>query len=160
MVINKDTKIITSQYLELVLECPTKDAYEFLITVKKIEPIILTENYDNTAATYTGTGWTHSTENTCCGWYGNSLSYSNVIGNSINFTFTGKKIEWFSERKTTHGRAFVSIDGGTETPVNPGESNAGLGILYSSEVSPGQHTIRIRIRDSKFVVHDYFRVTK
>jgi mannan endo-1,4-beta-mannosidase len=65
---------------------------------------------------YVGAGWVHATS--IPAFYNNTLSYSSATGAYVTLTFVGNKVEWYTEKKKTHGIAAVSIDGGAETMID------------------------------------------
>lgn len=143
---------VTAEPLPILLE-PNGKRMEYTITVKEVVPVVMTNKYDNVGLTYTGS-WVQSENNTCCNWFNNSLTYSNVIGNSFTFSFTGNYIEYGAEFKTGHGRATVSLDGVNEI-INLGSANTGLGVVWSKAVTQGSHTLTVTVLDAKYVVVDY-----
>ncbi len=114
---------------------------------------------------YVGAGWIHGT--TTPTFYNNTLSASKVTGAYILFTFEGRKFEWYTEKKNTHGIAAISIDGGEETLIDLYSSNEQHLVAYSSALLPSsEHTVKIRVTGTKnpsstnyYTIHDYFAVT-
>jgi len=96
---------------------------------------------------------------TATGFQQNTIAWSNTIGNTITFSFTGKRLEWFSEYKTTHGRASVTVNG-IEKIINLGSANTGPGIVAEWNLPQGNYTVMIKVLDAKPVVHDSWRVTQ
>jgi hypothetical protein len=158
--ITKDTAFSFYGILPFVLETKNNDEYEVTITRK--EAALVSEIYDDNMAAYFG-NWTNAT-NTCCGWQNNTLSYTLSAGSYFTFTFTGEKLEWFAEQKNSHGFAKITIDGVVYPEVSLRSTRAIIpdvlaGIPSATwELEPGQHTIRVEIKDtSGHLVHDFFR---
>ncbi len=109
---------------------------------------------------YVGAGWTHGTSPA---FYNGTLSYSNVTGAYVTLTFAGNKVEWYTEKKSTHGIAAVSIDGGAETMIDLYSSTEQHILVYTSPtLTQGNHTFKIRVTGAKntassgfYVIHDY-----
>lgn len=159
--ITRDTVLTQERAQIFLLETPNNKKYRISIKYEEVIPVTIVNLFDQSIATYTGTWFDGATTAPA---YNKTMAYSNVIGNTLTVTFTGNKIEWFSERKTTHGRAGVTLDNLPEIIVNLGESNAGLdwitqNPIYSKDLTQGFHTLRIRVVDAKYVVSDAFRVT-
>ncbi|HEX6225709.1 MAG TPA: tail fiber domain-containing protein [Chryseolinea sp.] len=113
---------------------------------------------------YVGAGWTHNS--TTSSFYNNTLSFSNVAGAYLTFTFEGSAIEWYTEKKNWHGIAAVSIDGGSEILIDLYSSTEQHSLVYSSSsLEQGTHTIKIRATGTKnpasigtYTIHDFFKV--
>jgi len=99
---------------------------------------------------YSGTGWTHCT--TSCNaqfgtaFLGGTISYSNVTGDAVTYTWYGRQIAYYGS-KGDSGLANVSIDGGTPIPVDlSSSSTTGDVLLFTSSVlTRGSHTITISV---------------
>lgn len=114
---------------------------------------------------YTGAGWTHAA--TVPAFLNSTLSYSNTTNNAVTLSFTGNKIEWYTEKKNTHGIAAVSIDNGTEVNVDLYAATAQQQLLVytSPALSEGTHSFKIRVTGTKnaastnfYAIHDYVKV--
>ncbi len=115
---------------------------------------------------YVGAGWVHN--NTSPTFFNSTLSYSNVTNNTVTLSFIGNKIEWYTEKKNTHGIAAVSIDNGTEVNIDLYAATAGQQLLvYTSpaELTQGSHTFKITVTGTKnasstdfYVVHDFVKI--
>jgi hypothetical protein len=127
-------------------------------------------NYDdaiqgtgNNQHNYVGAGWVHGSNTN--NYYNMTLSYSNVAGAYVTFTFVGNRIDWVGEKFSTHGIAAVSIDGGTETLIDLYSSVKTSFTIYNSpNLTQGTHTFKIRVTGTKnpsstgfYVVHDYVK---
>jgi hypothetical protein len=170
--VTKSTTLKKGQnYKILLLEVPKgHDGYDIVISAKPkvIAPIVvMIDNNPNEAVngqlvnTYTpgSPTWAHAT---VTGHYNNTISFSNVANSSLTTKFTGTKVEWIAERKSTHGSAGVSVDGGAETIINlnnPTELKQQV-VYTSSTPTAGVHTIKIRVVGGGYVVTDAFRVTQ
>lgn len=158
--ISKDTSFEQTQPRLTFLETPSNERYRVTVKYEKIVPVVITNSFDNidTQMIYSGT-WTNGQTN-ATGFTNNTIAWSNVRGNSVSFTFTGTRLEWFSEFKSTHGRAAITIDGGPEVVFNLARENTGPQVVREwNWPESGTHTIRIRVYDNKAIVHDGFRTT-
>lgn len=125
-------------------------------------PVFVTEKVDGERATFTGT-WTRGVT-TAPGWYGvpsPTIAYSNSVGASVSYTFTGTKIEIFAERLLTHGIGKIQIDSDAEVNVSFNTAPFGIPIkVFDSGVLPnGSHTIKLTVI-SGYVLLDFFQVSK
>lgn len=154
---------------------PDGQIYEGVITWRKVggvvvPPVLVQETIDNVGSpnVYFGT-WLQGTN---AGHFNNSLTFSQIAGNTLTVSFTGTKIEWFAEKEKTHAIAAVSIDGGTEveydlySPTNQKQVK-----IFEKDLTNGPHTFRLRNTGKKsplnpattnnlWVTHDYLRITK
>lgn len=170
--VTKSTSIRKGQdYKILLLEVPSgHDGYDIVISAKPkvIAPIvIMIDNNPNEAIngqlvnTYVpgSPTWIHTN---VTGHHNNTISYSNAANATLTTKFTGIKVEWIAERKSTHGKAMVSIDGGAESEVNlnnPTELKQQV-VYTSPALTSGLHTIKIRVVGGGYVVTDAFRITQ
>lgn len=90
--------------------------------------------------------------------YENGIHKSNTAGDTAVFTFSGTKIRLYATKDTDYGIGAVSIDGGKEELVdfyNPGTdagwipSQDGVLVYTSPELSPGTHTLTLRVTGTK-----------
>lgn len=161
-VINKDLKIITTQPIPVFLEVPAGKKYEIQITFKQLKDT-LTRIVDNTDPAILYTTWTAATGS---GFYNSTYHWAFASASVFELTFTGHKIEWFSERNASHGRAGVTIDGGPEELIPavipgraPGIDNVTGKASFVKTFAPGVHKIKIRVVDvNKAVLSDYFKI--
>ena len=133
----------------------------------------VTETVDNTSATFTSPGALWYNGN-MAGWYNGTGAFSNVTNAFFTYTFTGRKIEVYGEKKNTHGIVAFSIykpplASGTETNVDLYSASTEFpALIYSSPVMPlGTYTIKMRITGTKYTASsdryglvDKFIVTK
>lgn len=163
------TKMRTPPDSARLFIAPDGGIYEGVITWRKVggpvEPPIGTETIidgvtRDSRNQYTGT-WVHSTSS----WtsvFGGTASYSNTPGATLTISFTGNRIQWFSEKSNNKGEAMVSIDGSTEISVplfatNPTPPNVKSMVYESPELPQGAHTFKIRVV-SQSVLHDEVKV--
>ena len=114
---------------------------------------------------YVGAGWIHGT--TTNTFYNSTHSASRIAGAYAVVTFEGKKFEWYTEKKNTHGIAAISIDGGAEILIDLYSSTEQHLIVYTSPLlSTGTHTFKIRATGTKnpastnyYAIHDYLLIT-
>lgn len=100
------------------------------------------------------------------GHFSNTISFSNEVGATLETKFSGQTIQWIAEKKSTHGIAEVYIDNVLQTKVDlysPTEQK-GVFLFSKSGLSPGIHTIKIRVTGTKraestgtYIVHDRFK---
>jgi hypothetical protein len=129
------------------------------LTFEDMPVITIVNSFDNldTQVEYLGT-WNNG-PTTATGFTNNTIAWSVMRGASFSFSFTGRKLEWFSEYKLTHGRAEIMMDG-TLQYINLAKDNSGPGIVAEwSWPESGSHKIVVKVFDNKAVVHDGFRVT-
>ena len=115
---------------------------------------------------YIGPGWVHGASTPT--FYNNTLSYSPVAGAYVTLTFVGNKVEWYTEKKKTHGIVAVSIDGGAETMIDLYSSTEQHILVYTSPtLTQGTHTFKIRATGTKnaastnyYLIHDYLLVSQ
>jgi uncharacterized protein YjdB len=114
---------------------------------------------------YTGANWTHV--GSIAGWYNGTMSYSNVTNQFVTISFVGNKIEWYTEKKNTHGIAAVSIDNGAEVQVDLYAASAQTQVLVwtSPTLTQGTHTFKIRATGLKnaassntWAIHDFVKI--
>jgi hypothetical protein len=67
-----------------------------------------TTRIDGRNGTFVGTGWGHPIA-AGNGWSANTLSFSNIAGNTVTYKFQGTKVELWGEKKTTHGTGVVTV---------------------------------------------------
>lgn len=113
---------------------------------------------DNVSPLMTYVGVWSNGATTATGFQNNTIAWSNTIGNTVTFSFLGTRLEWFSEYKTSHGRASVVVNG-VERIINLGSANTGPGIVAEWNLPRGNYTVIIKVLDAKPVVHDSFRIT-
>ena len=123
------------------------------------EPITAVVTYtDNVSPLMIYSGaWTNG-NTTAKGFQHNTIAWSNTVGNTVTFNFSGSKLEWFSEYLSTHGRALVTVNG-IPMEINLAKFNTGPSIVAEWNLPKGNYTVVIRVLDAKPVVHDGFRVT-
>src|SRR5690606_18210285 len=86
-------------------------------------------------------------------------------------SFSGSRIEWYSEKRENHAIAAVSIDGGAETLIDLYEARTDNNstLVFAANVTPGNHVIKLRLTNTKnpsstgspfplSMVHDAFRI--
>lgn len=146
---------------------PNGEVLEATIVFKKpggtVPPVFVTEKVDGEKATFSP-NWSIHGITTAADWYGENntrtIAYSNVVGSSVSYTFTGTKIELWAEKKTSHGTGTVSIDNGPAQSVSFVGPSALPVLIYSSPDLPlGSHTIRMTVVNG-YNLLDYFQITK
>ena len=113
---------------------------------------------------YVGSGWIHGT--TTSTFYNSTHSASKVSGAYVTITFQGIKFDWYTEKKSTHGIAAISIDGGPETFIDLYSITEQHLVVYSSPpLTASTHTFKIRATGTKnvassdyYAIHDYISI--
>ncbi len=114
---------------------------------------------------YVGSGWIFG--NTTPTFHNSTLSASKTTGAYLIFTFVGSKLEWFTEKKNTHGIVAISIDSGPESMIDLYSSTEQHVTVYTSPIlEPAvTHTFKVRITGTKnaassnyYGIHDYFKI--
>lgn len=84
------------------------------------------------------------------GYHNNTITYTDGVNDYIEFSFRGTKIEWLGTKGPELGMAKVFIDGELLDTVDC-YNDTGLNpqVLFSADVSPEQHTIRIQQHEDK-----------
>lgn len=84
---------------------------------------------------------------------GGTYTYGRWSGTRIECRFTGTKIAWYGPKQPSYGKADVYIDGVKASTVDCYASavNATLAtkLFESAELSPGRHTISVRLVNQK-----------
>ena len=116
-------------------------------SVDRVHAASVVEPYDDTSASYTGTGWVQSASTSA--YFLSRDTRSNVVGATATFTFTGTKVAWRGVRGNSYGRAEVRIDGADPVIVDSyASTTSNQAVLWSSPVlTDGTHTIRITVTD-------------
>lgn len=153
--INKNDTLKKNQLVAVEIP-PGKMAVISFVDIPVVTIINIYDNVDPLII-YAGTWYNGNT--TAPGFSNNTMAYSNLVGNTITFQFTGKRIEWIAEQKIGAGRVGVIIDSRPEEIINLGLSNVGNGVVKGWDLTPGFHTIKIKVLDAKYVVSDGFKVT-
>jgi hypothetical protein len=119
----------------------------------------------NVGITYsTSPSWARSSST---GYSGNSYRISNGVGAKAEYTFTGAKVEFYSDRQIYRGKAKISIDSVEVTTVDLYSAVTQKQVLAfaSDPLGSGQHTITVEVTNQKnglsrgyYVVVDCFRV--
>ena len=126
---------------------------------KPPEPV--TEKIDAEKATFAGT-WVHG-PTPAVGWYDGTIAFSNQPGSSVSYTFTGRGIELWSERKPTHGSGVITLSQGTNVietkPVTFTGSDALPVKVYERTLPLGTYTIKLTVGTGYNLV-DFYQVTK
>src|SRR5207244_520951 len=86
-------------------------------TVEGAPPPPTVTRFEQSAASFTGTGWTLRGHEIATFSSGTAVT-SNVAGDTASFTFTGTAVRWIGLKCNICGIATVSIDGGTATSVD------------------------------------------
>jgi hypothetical protein len=133
----------------------TIDAYEYLSSDPPIEV-----NNTTSAATYTGTSWSDST-NRGLGDLGDDLEYTTNNGDYATFSFTGTSVQVIGETIPSpyQGNVQISVDGGTPVTVSTTSSSDEVQqVIYTSPtLSAGTHTIKITKESGTYMTIDGFR---
>ena len=84
-------------------------------------------------------------------YYGDTVHYSNVPGDSVTYTFTGTSVSWIGSKNYNHGIAEISIDGGGQQSADTYSSQwlRDQVLFTASGLVNGKHTITIQVTASK-----------
>lgn len=102
----------------------------------------------NSQFEYSG-NWNYYTGQTIC--YNNDNHCSDATDSFADIRFDGSRIKLYGMVDPGHGIAAVSIDGGPETNVDfYSATSVGNKLVYTSPaLTPGSHTLRIRVTGTK-----------
>lgn len=111
----------------------------------------ITVKLDDTALTYSGTGWQVGTDALT---YNSGDHYASAAGNTATFTATfvaGGTISIIAKKAAHHGIFTVSVDGGAATSVDLYAAAAAYGqtVWTSAALTAGAHTILITVTGTK-----------
>jgi hypothetical protein len=128
--------------------------YEATMTVRKISttPTPSVQQKDAIAPDVifsTSPPWSLPSNNQS-GWYGNTISFSNVQGSHATFNFTGNGVEIWAEKKPTHGTGKIILIRGTTVISTTDVSFIGADLLpaliYSAKnLATGTYTVRLQV---------------
>jgi len=115
-------------------------------------------NDNSTAITYAGAFSVSSNRNV--GDYSNDVHYTTGNGNSASYTFTGKGIDFLTEKYSDEGQIDVYIDGAFAQTVNASNSTRLMQqVLYARTwANAGSHTIKVVKKSGTYLLVDAFRV--
>lgn len=97
------------------------------------------------------------------GWYKKTIAFSNATGATMTYNFTGTNIQFWAERRSTHGSGTITITQGTtiikSSPVNFNVAPYGLPVLIfdSGPVPRGNYTLTLKV-GSGYNLADFFIV--
>jgi hypothetical protein len=126
--------------------------------------------FEETAAAFSGTGWTRRGAE-IASFSGGSAGSSNVAGDSVSFMFTGTAISWIGLKCNVCGISTASIDGGPASTIDtagaavPGSPGLASEVVFTaSGLSAGEHTLTITVTGTTtstdaHIVIDAFDVT-
>lgn len=142
--------------------------YEGTMVWKKVGVVVtppagVVEKIDGSKATFKPlANWV---QGTAAGWFGdidkpNSIAYSGTVGATATYTFTGKRIELWAERLSSHGTGTVTVNG-VVTPVSFNMLPFGLPVkIYDSGVLPvGTYELKLTVVTGICLL-DYLQVHK
>jgi hypothetical protein len=126
------------------------------VTVTVANPTVTSVN-DNTLGTaFTGqwsygTGWSYAAPDATSGKYQNDDHYANAANSTATFRFTGTQIKLYARTASHHGKASVSIDGGTAATIDMySASTVNQALVFSSStLTSGQHTLTFKALGTK-----------
>lgn len=80
------------------------------------------------------------------GTFGGSFASEHLAGATASFTFSGKKVTWFTVTGPSHGKASVWIDGHAKGTFNQYATSVHTKVARSfTGLAPGPHTITVRV---------------
>ena len=138
----------------------TIDFFEALTGGFVAAPVIV-DNPAGAAVAYAGT-WTHSAD---VNYYASTKSVSNIIGNYVEFTFTGTGVSLYAKKDSGLGKLNVQIDGGTATSADCYATSPAyqVKVFEVSGLAPGTHTLRATVAaknpssSGNYIGIDYFK---
>jgi hypothetical protein len=106
-----------------------------------------------------GGGWSRAQHG---GYAGDTVAYSEVVGASATFAFSGRSVVWIGPMGPTRGRAAVFVDGELAKTVDlrAGGFRARNALFTASWPEAGDHVLRIEVvgEPGRPVAIDEFRV--
>jgi hypothetical protein len=158
--ITKDTAFSFYGILPFVLETKNNDEYEVVITKKEVAPPepVIKEIIDaaSTRITYSGspttgrstTHWVVSENQQQQPWYNKNLAYTFTLNATASLTVTGKRVQIFAERKSSHGDMEIKL-GDFVTVKSLGTSNNGMDFplgapIFDMVVPQGTYPLTIK----------------
>ncbi|MCP2328733.1 beta-galactosidase [Hamadaea flava] len=102
-----------------------------------------TDVNDRQRFSYAGS-WQTGTDNQA---FSKDNTWSSTAGDTATLSFTGNRVVLYGVQDATHGSAAVSIDGGPEQTVGFRASvrRANVALYSSGTLTPGTHTLRVRV---------------
>lgn len=84
-----------------------------------------------------------------------------MTDNYYQMSFNGTQAKVYAAKASGHGIAGISIDGGAETLVDTyASTRADNALIYTSpELSPGQHTVKVRVTGTKNASSSGYTIT-
>ncbi len=97
---------------------------------------------------YVGSGWMSGAQGGC--FYSDN-HYSRTANDSVDFTFTGTRIQWFGTVAPNHGIMTFSVDGGDTVTFDcyAPERRDGRLLYDSGELSDSSHTLTVTVTGRK-----------
>jgi hypothetical protein len=140
-------------------EVVVEDDSEIPVPPEPIPPPVLTA-VDNSDPKMVYAGSWYSGPTTAPGFYGNTIAYSQTVGNTLTLHFTGTSIEVFCEKKVGHGSGTFQVDQQTPQTVNLGVAGpVGSTSVFKAEgLTNAQHVLKITVAGGGNVVFDYVKI--
>lgn len=131
---------------------PPVDPPDTIPVITDIPSII--DNVPSGVVVYTGTGWGHptgSTDNLGGTWLNGTFSYNNANNSYVTITWTGFRIQVYTELKNTHGKVGISINNGAEKIKDLYTTGTlkGQMVYDTAFTTHATRTIKIRTTDTK-----------
>jgi riboflavin biosynthesis pyrimidine reductase len=108
---------------------------------------------DNTLGTYNNqflynAAWSYGSQS---GAYMGDNHWSSTTNNYYQLSFVGTQVKVYTATNSNQGIAAISIDGGAETLADTySATRADDVLIYTSpELTPGQHTVKVRVTGTK-----------
>jgi hypothetical protein len=147
-------------YKPVIIERADTNIVETWVLTKKVvsAPVIVEQIVDGELATFSS-NWTYHGSTIATGWHANTISFSNVAGSTVTYSFTGRKIEVYGETLPGHGTGTIKIDNEPEVTVSFKSATKVLPakIFEKSWATDGPHTITVKVTTG-YVLADYFKV--
>lgn len=101
--------------------------------------------------------WQRKGSTTDPAWFEKTIAYSTVPTSSTKYSFNGKRIEVWGERKSGHGTGTIIVDG-VSHEVKWNTEPYGLPVLiFAKDLPPGNHEIEVRPVEGNVLI-DFLRI--
>jgi hypothetical protein len=117
----------------------------------------------DSAILYTGS-WNNSTGRGF-GDYGDGVHWTQNVGDSFSYTFTGTGVSYLTELDQSEGNADVYIDGGLVKTISASSDAshphvAQQTVFSTNGLTNGQHTLKVVMRSGQFMLLDCLKVVQ
>ncbi|MBS3909193.1 MAG: S8 family serine peptidase [Actinobacteria bacterium] len=113
---------------------------------KAVKTLIVHDEENSAAATYSGT-WTNGSSSNASG---GAFKHSSSTGVSVTYSFNGTSVSWVAQKSPASGIAKVYIDGVYQQDVDLYGTSDHQQLVYTkSGLALGNHTIKIEVAGTK-----------